>query len=57
MYLNGTSVPLLYAGVTPGYLGLCQVNLQVPPSLSAGTYPLRLLQNGVSINLTALTVR
>ena len=57
VFLNGTSVPVLYAGVTPGYLGLYQVNLQVPPSLNAGTYPLLLLQNGVSSNLTALTVR
>jgi uncharacterized protein (TIGR03437 family) len=55
--LNGASVPVLYAGVTPGYLGLYQVNVQVPATLRPGTYPLRMTQNGVASNLTTLTVR
>jgi uncharacterized protein (TIGR03437 family) len=55
--LNGASVNVLYAGVTPGYLGLYQVNIQVPPTLRAGTYPLQMTQNGVASNLCSLTVR
>jgi uncharacterized protein (TIGR03437 family) len=55
--LNGTSVPVLYAGVTPGFLGLYQVNFQIPANLGAGTYPLRLMQGGVASNLSTLTVR
>jgi len=55
--LNGLPVNVLYAGVTPGYLGLYQVNIQVPAGLSAGTYPLRITQGSSAGNLTTLTVR
>ena len=55
--LNGAAVTVLYAGVTPGYVGLYQVNIQVPPALRPGTYPLRITQNGVASNLATLTVR
>ncbi|MBY0505757.1 MAG: hypothetical protein K2X03_17715 [Bryobacteraceae bacterium] len=55
--LNGNPVTVLYAGVTPGYLGLYQVNIQVPSSLAPGTYPLRITQSGVASNLATLTVR
>ncbi len=55
--LNGAAVTVLYAGVTPGYLGLYQVNIQVPPALRPGTYPLQITQNGVASNLCTLTVR
>jgi uncharacterized protein (TIGR03437 family) len=55
--LNGSAVPVLYAGVTPGFVGLYQVNIQVPPALGPGTYPLRISQNGVASNLSTLSVR
>ncbi len=55
--LNGATVPVLYAGVTPGYLGLYQVNIQVPSSLRTGTYSLLMTQNGVASNATTLSVR
>ncbi len=55
--LNGAPVAVLYAGVTPGYLGLYQVNVQVPITILPGTYPLQLTQNGVVSNLTTLTIR
>ena len=55
--LNGALVSVLYAGVTPGYLGLYQVNIQVPTALVPGTYPLQMTQNGVASNLCSLTVR
>lgn len=55
--LNGSVVPVLYAGVTPGFVGLYQVNIQVPPALGPGTYPLRITQNGVASNLSTLSVR
>jgi len=55
--LGGTPVTVLYAGVTPGYLGLYQVNIQVPPAMRAGTHALRMSQNGVLSNLSSLSVR
>ena len=55
--LNGALVTVLYAGVTPGFLGLYQVNIQVPAALRAGTYPLQITQNGVASNLCTLSVR
>lgn len=55
--LNGSTVPVLYAGAAPGYVGLYQVNIQVPPTLRTGTYPLRMSQNGVASNLCTLSVR
>jgi uncharacterized protein (TIGR03437 family) len=36
--LDGTPCPpqnVLYAGVTPGFAGLYQINLQLPPTLPA----------------------
>jgi uncharacterized protein (TIGR03437 family) len=32
--VNGHSVPVLYAGASPGFTGLDQVNISLPPSLS-----------------------
>ncbi len=32
--VNGTSMPVLYAGVAPGFTGLDQVNIELLPSLS-----------------------
>jgi uncharacterized protein (TIGR03437 family) len=36
---------VLYAGVTPGYIGLYQVNLRVPPGVSSGNQPI-VIQSG-----------
>jgi len=33
---DGTSASILYAGLSPGFVGLYQVNVQVPPSTPAG---------------------
>ena len=34
--LNGSSVPVLFAGLTPGLVGLYQINMQVPAGLPWG---------------------
>ena len=57
MLLATVAKLLLYAGVTPGYLGLSQINIQVPSAIRTGTYPLRITQNGVASNLCSLAVR
>ena len=36
------SAPPLWAGAAPGWIGLYQVNLEVPASLSAGSFALSL---------------
>jgi uncharacterized protein (TIGR03437 family) len=54
--INGTQVPLLFAGLTPGLVGLYQINLQVPAGLPSGTYNVVVAQDGVASNTTLLPV-
>lgn len=44
---NGESIPALYLGPTPGFLGLSQANLIVPPQSTAGTHRVRVIVSGV----------
>jgi uncharacterized protein (TIGR03437 family) len=55
--LNGNSIPLLFAGLTPGLVGLYQINFQVPAMLAAGNYTLAISQNGTVSNSTLLPVQ
>ena len=51
--INGVSVPVLYAGPTPGFEGLDQINIQLPPSL-AGSREVIIsvgLSNTVNLNI------
>ena len=40
------SVTPFFAGLTPGLVGVDQVNVVVPPNLASGVYPLRILTGG-----------
>jgi len=51
--LGGMPVQVSYAGVSPGYAGLFQINFTVPSGLSAGNQPLVLKVGGVSTSATA----
>ncbi|MGC9951618.1 MAG: SBBP repeat-containing protein [Bryobacteraceae bacterium] len=42
----GTPANILYAGLTPGYVGLYQLNIQVPPSTPAGDTNLYIILPG-----------
>ncbi len=56
--LNGVSVPVLYAGLAPGWVGLYQINIQLPSSFAAdGNMTLTVTQNGVVSNTTLIPVR
>jgi len=55
--LNGTKVPLLFAGLTPGLVGLYQINIQVPDGLPDGNYEIAVAQSGVVSNTTLLPVK
>jgi uncharacterized protein (TIGR03437 family) len=46
----------LYAGLAPGFVGLYQVNLQLPASLAPGTHPLRVTAGGAASNTVLLPV-
>jgi uncharacterized protein (TIGR03437 family) len=52
--LGGIQLPLLYYGLTPGEVGVYQINVTVPGSVPAGWVPLVISQGSSS---TTLTVR
>lgn len=54
--LNGQAAPVQFAGLTPGFVGLYQVNFQVPLNAGTGDQTLIVSQNGVSSNPTRLPV-
>ena len=43
--IGGTNAPVAFLGLTPGFVGLAQANIQVP-SLASGDYPLIITVNG-----------
>jgi uncharacterized protein (TIGR03437 family) len=54
MTINGEPYPILFAGLTPGMVGLYQVNFQVPAALPTGNLKLVITQNGQGSNQTIL---
>jgi uncharacterized protein (TIGR03437 family) len=52
--INGTASPIAFAGLTPGLVGLYQMNFQVPAGLPAGDLTLVVTQNGQASNQTVL---
>jgi len=52
--INGTQYPILFAGLTPGLVGLYQMNFQVPAALAAGNITIVVSQNGQPSNQTVL---
>jgi uncharacterized protein (TIGR03437 family) len=47
---------IAFAGLTPGFVGLTQVNLKIP-NLAAGDYPLVVTVNGEKSNAVTVTVK
>ena len=54
--VDGQSSPVLYAGLTPGGIGLYQINFQVPASTKPGNVTVVVSQGGVTANQTTLPV-
>ena len=52
--INGTQYPLLFAGLTPGLVGLYQIDFQVPSGLPAGNITIVVSQDGQPSNQTVL---
>ena len=57
LLLDGQPVSVLWAGLAPGFVGLYQVNAQVPANLKPGSHQLQLVANGASSNTVTLPVR
>ena len=53
--VGGQDAPILFSGLTPGGVGLMQVNLTIP-TVRAGDYPLVVTVGGVSSNALTVTV-
>ncbi len=54
--VEGQAAQVQYAGLTPGFVGLYQVNFKVPSNAGTGDLTLVVSQNGVSSNATRLPV-
>ena len=52
--IGGSSAPLQFSGMTPGLVGLYQVNVQVPAGASSGTQPLNLGIGGASASVNVV---
>jgi uncharacterized protein (TIGR03437 family) len=52
--INGVATPIAFAGLTPGLVGLYQMNFQVPAGLAAGDLTLVVSQNNSPSNTTVL---
>lgn len=55
--LNGASAPVLYWGLTPGLVGLYQVDFQVPAGTPNGTLTVVLSQDAFGANVTTIPVQ
>jgi uncharacterized protein (TIGR03437 family) len=57
VHIGGVQTQVLFSGLTPGYVGLYQVNAQVPANAPAGnSVPVALTATGTSSNTVTLAV-
>ena len=54
--LDGQAAAVIYAGLTPGSVGLYQINFQVPASAQTGDLTVVVTQNGMAANAAKLPV-
>jgi len=54
--LNGSNVPIAFVGLTPGFVGLYQINFQIPANAPNGNLELVVSQTGAVSNATTLPV-
>jgi uncharacterized protein (TIGR03437 family) len=56
--VGGINAPVHFAGLAPGFVGLYQVNVQIPAGVTPGSaVPLVLIQEGVPSNTVTLAVK
>ncbi len=57
VYLGATAVTPSYSGLAPGFVGLYQVDVQIPPGLSSGTLPLVITSGSAYSNEVKIAVQ
>jgi uncharacterized protein (TIGR03437 family) len=55
--IGGVAAPVIFAGLAPGYVGLYQVNVQVPEGVAAGDAVPVILSTGAVSNAVTISVR
>ncbi|HEX5228616.1 MAG TPA: putative Ig domain-containing protein, partial [Bryobacteraceae bacterium] len=55
--LNGAPVKVIFAGLTPGLVGLYQINFQIPADASTGDLVFQVTQHGVAADAGTVTVQ
>jgi adhesin/invasin len=54
--IGSATAQVSFAGMTPGFIGLAQMNIIVPASLTTGDYPLTVIVNGQASNSAPVSV-
>ena len=55
--IAGIAAQVTFSGLAPGFVGLYQVNVQVPAGVPAGTQEVELIINGVPGNTITIAVQ
>jgi len=55
--VDGEAASVLFAGLTPGFIGLYQINFQVPADAQTGDRKLEIFQGGMAANTSVLPVQ
>ncbi|MGH9768458.1 MAG: hypothetical protein ACREAB_13585 [Blastocatellia bacterium] len=55
--IGGQAAQVLYAGRTPGFVGLNQMNVMLPAGISPGAHRLVITRGGVSSNTVSIAIR
>ncbi len=54
--IGGIPASVAFSGLAPGFIGLYQVNVQVPMGVPSGTQPVQIIMNGVPSNTVTAAV-
>lgn len=57
VFIGGFTAAVSFSGLTPGYIGLYQINVEVPGGVPAGAVDVNVKSNGVTSNTVKLPVR
>ena len=57
VYIGATPVSAAYSGLAPGFVGLYQVDVQIPAGLASGTLPLEITSGGTYSNTVNIAVQ
>jgi uncharacterized protein (TIGR03437 family) len=55
--IGGFDAAVVYAGLTPGFIGLYQINATVPTAKASGTVDLSVSANGVTSNIAKIPIK